>query len=93
MKKHKPDNITQEDWDAVESPALSGSFLSGMKPVTVVHPEMPPRVRGPQKAPRKSPVSLRLDESVLSAFRATGHGWQSRVNEALVEWLKHQKSA
>jgi uncharacterized protein (DUF4415 family) len=93
MKKRKPDNITQEDWDAVESPPLSSSFLSGMKPVATAHPDMPPRVRGPQKAPRKTPVSLRLDESVLSAFRATGHGWQSRVNEALLEWLKQHNPA
>lgn len=88
MKKHKPDTITQEDWNAVESPPLSNSFLSGMKPVTATHPDMPLRVRGPQKAPRKTPVSLRLDESVLSAFRATGRGWQSRINDALLEWIK-----
>jgi len=91
MKKHKPDNIIQEDWDAVESPALSASFLAGMKSVSATHPDMPPRVRGPQKAPRKTPVSLRLDDSVLAAFRATGNGWQTRVNEVLREWLKQHK--
>ena len=39
--------------------------------------------RGPQKAPIKQQVTLRLDQDVLNKFRATGAGWQSRINEAL----------
>ncbi len=31
----------------------------------------------------KSLVSLRIDKDVLERFRATGPGWQSRINEAL----------
>ncbi len=41
------------------------------------------RVRGTQKTPTKQLVSLRLDQDVLLRFRATGPGWQSRMNEAL----------
>ncbi|MBI5143426.1 MAG: BrnA antitoxin family protein [Nitrospirae bacterium] len=94
MKKLKPENISQQDWDAVESPPLTESFLTGMKPVHEAHPDMPPRVvRGFQKSPRKSPVSIRLDESIVAAFRATGRGWQSRVNAALNDWLKEHKPA
>jgi len=39
--------------------------------------------RGPQKEPTKQQVTLRLDRDVIERFRATGPGWQSRVNEAL----------
>lgn len=39
--------------------------------------------RGPQKAPTKNLVSLRLDRDVLDRFRKTGKGWQGRVNKAL----------
>jgi uncharacterized protein (DUF4415 family) len=28
-------------------------------------------------------VNIRLDPEVLAYFRATGRGWQSRINEAL----------
>ena len=91
MKKRKPENSSQQNWDAVESPPLTESFLSEMKPVHEVHPDIPSRVRGPQKAPRKSPVSIRLDEAIIAAFRSTGRGWQSRVNEALHDWLKEHK--
>ena len=30
---------------------------------------------------------VRLDPSVIEAFKATGDGWQARMNEALREWL------
>jgi len=93
MKKHKPEEITQADWDAVDSPPLSDSFLATMKPVRQTKPDMPPRVRGPQKSPRKTPVALRLDTAIIEAFRATGHGWQSKVNAILRDWLKEHKSA
>ncbi len=39
--------------------------------------------RGPQKAPTKQQVTLRLDKDVVDRFRATGAGWQSRINQAL----------
>jgi uncharacterized protein (DUF4415 family) len=42
-----------------------------------------PRTRGPQKKPTKRLVSLRFDQDVLDHFRATGRGWQARINEAL----------
>jgi len=38
------------------------------------------RRRGKQKAPTKKPVSIRLDAEVLDAYKATGEGWQSRIN-------------
>ncbi len=39
--------------------------------------------RGPQKTPTKQQVTLRLDRDVIDRFRATGAGWQGRINEAL----------
>jgi uncharacterized protein (DUF4415 family) len=39
--------------------------------------------RGPQKEPKKVPVSLRIDQDVLEAYVATGKGYQVRMNEAL----------
>jgi uncharacterized protein (DUF4415 family) len=42
-----------------------------------------PGERGPQIAPVKQQVTLRLDQDVLNTFRATGAGWQGRINEVL----------
>ena len=43
--------------------------------------------RGPQVAPTKQLVSVRYSPEVLQYFKATGAGWQTRMNEALVEWV------
>ena len=41
------------------------------------------RVRGPQKAPTKERITIRLSRDVVSRFRASGAGWQVRVDDAL----------
>jgi uncharacterized protein (DUF4415 family) len=55
-------------------PDLAAAFPNGSKP------------RGRPKGSLtsgKSLVSLRLDNDVLERFRASGPGWQSRINETL----------
>jgi uncharacterized protein (DUF4415 family) len=46
------------------------------------------RRRGKQKAPTKRAVSMRLDADVLDAYKATGDGWQSRINDDLRKVMK-----
>lgn len=46
------------------------------------------RRRGPGRAPHKVPTTIRFDPDVLAALKATGKGWQTRVNEAMREWVK-----
>ena len=41
------------------------------------------RLRGAQLTPTKQQVTLRLDPDVLAKFRATGRGWQARINAVL----------
>ena len=48
--------------------------------------------RGPQKSPTKSRVGLRLDQEVVEHFRATGPGWQSRINDVLLEHVKRNRA-
>jgi uncharacterized protein (DUF4415 family) len=44
--------------------------------------------RGPQKTPTKEQISLRVDRDVAAAYRATGRGWQTRINDALRIYAK-----
>ena len=46
------------------------------------------RARGPQKSPVKVQTSIRFDRDVLEGLKATGRGWQTRVNDAMREWLR-----
>ncbi len=36
----------------------------------------------------KEQVAIRLDRDILEAFRASGAGWQTRINAALRDWLE-----
>jgi uncharacterized protein (DUF4415 family) len=38
-------------------------------------------------SPKKA-VNIRLAPDILSTFKSTGKGWQSRINDALRDWLK-----
>jgi len=38
----------------------------------------------------KTQVTLRLDVEVVEKFRATGDGWQTRINDALKSWVRTQ---
>ncbi len=50
------------------------------------------KLRGKQKAPTKAQVTLRLDRDILEHFRATGEGWQSRINAALREIVAEKRA-
>jgi len=47
-----------------------------------------PSTRGPQKAPTKKPIAIRLSPDVVEDFKSTGAGWQSRIDDALRTYLK-----
>lgn len=42
------------------------------------------RSRGPQKTPTKQQVTVRFCPEVLARFRASGQGWQSRIDRKSV---------
>jgi uncharacterized protein (DUF4415 family) len=46
------------------------------------------KTRGPQKAPTKQATTIRLSPDVMAAFKATGAGWQTRIDAALKDWLR-----
>ena len=50
-------------------------------------------VRGPQKAPTKKRITIRLSREVVERFCESGDGWQSRIDAALREWLENHSSA
>ena len=50
-----------------------------------------PRQRGPQKKPRKTSTTIRLDAEILEAFKAMGKGWQTRMNNVLKAYVKSRK--
>ncbi len=57
---------------------------------------MPPRhrgQRGPQRAPTKQLVSVRLDRLVVDHFKADGPHWQTRMNDVLIKIVKKSSAS
>jgi uncharacterized protein (DUF4415 family) len=52
-----------------------------------------PRRRGrPKLDDPKVNLTLRLDRDIIDGFKATGPGWQTRINEALREAMPGRKT-
>ena len=50
--------------------------------------------RGRPKALKtKQALTVRYDPEVITAFKATGRGWQTRMNDVLKDWLKTHSPA
>lgn len=89
----KPESLTREDGEVRE---LGAQDMAHMKPAAEVLPASLMTklgVRGAQKTPTKERVSIRLSPDVVAAFRATGEGWQTRIDEALKAYLQAHRAA
>jgi uncharacterized protein (DUF4415 family) len=60
-----------------ETRELSDEELKGLRPVG-----------RPPAAVTKQPVSIRLSPEVIAHFKASGKGWQTRMDEVLKDYVK-----
>ena len=79
---------TREDWDEADIPPLTDEELATARPFAEVFPEFAESIRKsmagrPKSETPKKAISIRLDQDVVAKFKATGVGWQSRINEVL----------
>ena len=59
------------------------------KPFSALPASTQAKLRGrPKAAVTKERITIRLSPDVVQTFRATGNGWQTRMDEALREWVK-----
>lgn len=89
--------MTEEDEKAIAEAAdadpaarpLDEERLARMRPASAADAaDLDRRLRGrPRLQAPKRLVSLRLDPDIVARFRATGPGWQSRINEVLRQYL------
>lgn len=70
-----------------DNPPLTAEQLSQMKPLREVLPWLGNRGR-PVKEQTKVSVTIRLHPEVLEYFKVGDQGWQTRLNEALHEYIK-----
>ena len=80
---------------------LMSEDMQAMRPASEVLPVellsiLPKRKigqRGPQIKPTKISLTLRYSPEVVHYFKATGKGWQARIDSVLKKWImKHSYS-
>ncbi|QIX99160.1 BrnA antitoxin family protein [Bordetella bronchiseptica] len=90
MKKPDPEKIDRDNPEWTDAEFRRAKPAAEVLPASV-HAMLGIRRRGPQKTPTKQVVTIRLSPDVVEAFKASGTGWQTRVDAALRDWLKtHQ---
>lgn len=92
MKAARDRGESKTDWARVRSAGAQDSVAVAQNQEIG---EVMARKRGrpPLQKPAKLSTTIRFDADVLTALRATGKGWQTRVNEAMREWVKTNLSS
>jgi len=87
----KPSDISQEDWDAVDVPEATAEDFARARPFKEVFPEQYKAWKRMGRPPVESPkvhISFRLASDVVDGIRATGQGYNARVETVLRDALK-----
>lgn len=82
MSKPPPPEDFDENPEWTEADFARARPATEMVPAHVLDSLVKPKGGRPAGS-NKEQVSLRIDKDVLARFRATGAGWQTRINEAL----------
>lgn len=87
VRKARPEqDFVWDGKDEDERPATAEELAAGLEAYR--------KRRGrPAGSGTKEQVAIRFDREILDAFRASGPGWQTRMNEALKDWLKNHSPA
>lgn len=91
MKKKHTSHKSQTDWNRVDSMGDEDIDYSDIPEVT---PELFAKTilrKGLKPVTRKSQVTLRIDEDVLSWFKNQGTGYQTRINSLLKAYKEAHK--
>jgi uncharacterized protein (DUF4415 family) len=95
MNKRKLRRNTPEEEAAInrgiaadpDNPEWTAEEMARARPFSELV-EQQKRLGRPPKDNPKEQVSVRYDADIIAAFRATGEGWQTRMNDALRTFLK-----
>lgn len=93
-RKHTPISDAEEAWvqkmiaSDPDAPEATDEQIVEAKPFAEAFPALAENMRKnvggrPRSANPKVPVSIRLDQDVVAKLKATGPGWQSRMNDIL----------
>ena len=77
-----------------ENPEWTAADIKRAVPFSGLPASLQAKLRGrPKAAVTKERITIRLSPDVVQPFRATGDGWQTRIDAALRDWLKKHSPA
>ena len=77
-----------------ENPEWTEADVNRAVPFSGLPESLQAKLRGrPKAAVTKERITIRLSQEVVDRFRASGDGWQTRVDAALKDWLKTHSPA
>ncbi len=85
--RKRPSHISQKDWDEAEIPEWTDADFARAKPFSEVFPEQYKRMGRPPVVTPKVHIGFRLAADVVAGVRATGKGYNARVEKVLREAL------
>ena len=96
MPKHDLPPISDEEEARIQAgiaadpdtPGWTEEEFRAAKPFAEVFPELAAAIRKRGPARTKEAISIRIDSDVLEKLRASGEGWQSRVNAVLRAYVE-----
>lgn len=89
MKKRPNPELIDE-----ENPELTEEWFRRAVPFSALPESLQAKLRGrPKLDVTKERITIRLSRDVVERFRASGDGWQTRVDTALKDWLKTHSPA
>lgn len=91
MKKlSKTSRLAPDDTD-VDIPEVTAAQFRAAKHARYVEPDLVAaslkREHGGRRRPTKLPVSIRLSRDIVSYFKSTGAGWQTRIDDSLRQFI------
>jgi uncharacterized protein (DUF4415 family) len=89
MVSRKP--LIDQDGEVGDLSRVDGADF---KPFSSLPVSLQTKLKGRPKArATKERITIRLSPDVVQSFRASGDGWQTRMDAALKDWLKTHKVA
>lgn len=77
-----------------DNPEWTAEDLKRAVPFSKLPESLQTKLRGrPKAAVTKERITIRLSPEVVERFRASGNGWQTRMDAALKDWLKTHSPA
>lgn len=89
MSKNKPPIFDDDNPEWTAADFATAENPEDILPMAVLKafPETVKRLGRPIKENKKNAIYIRLSPDVVEHFRAMGKGWQTKIDEALKQWM------